>query len=207
MDEAPKKPKKARKINPVIEIKAGLNRIKDLSVLRDAIDRWNKSPEGKKLEKSRGQPLRTTDNKKKLIEKIMAYDMYKTINIDIPPKPEKKVKQTSDEVKAKAKAKREANKIKGPIRKKINDMYIKYLRRKGKEDKSDLISELNEEWETIEEENEEFFEENEEFYDELDSFIEDLKKKIKSNDKPMTLKELTEELRKRKELVPTKLNK
>jgi len=132
--------------------------------------------------------------------------MTESINIEIPPKPQKKAKLTTEEAKAKAKAKRDANKIKGPLRKKINDMYIKYLRRKGKEDKSDLLSELNEEWGTIEEDNEEFFEENEDFYDELDSFIEDLKKKIKSDDKPMSLKELTEELRKRKELVPTKLN-
>lgn len=178
-------------MNPAIEIKAGLNRIKDVSVLRDAIDRWNKSPEGKKLEKSRGQPLRTTDNKMKLIEKIMAYDMYKTINIDIPPKPKKKVTQTPEQ----AKAKRQLEKKKSKISTQVNSMYTKYLKRKGKDDKKDIISDLNEEWEGIVEEHEEFFEENEEFYDDLESFIEVMKKKIKSDEKIKSFKERVQDMR------------
>jgi len=159
--------------------------------LRDVIDRWNKSPEGKKLEKSRGQPLRTTDNKMKLIEKIMAYDMYKTIDIDIPPKPKKKVTETPEQ----AKAKRQLEKKKSKISAKVNAMYTKYLRRKGKDDKKDIIRDLNEEWEGIVEENEEFFEENEEFYDNLESFIETIKKKIKSDEVIKSFKERIQDMR------------
>jgi len=159
--------------------------------LRDVIDRWNKSPEGKKLEKSRGQPLRTTDNKMKLIEKIMAYDMYKTINIELPPKPTKKVTETPEQ----AKAKRELEKKKNKLSALVNAMYTKYLRRKGKDDKKDIISDLNEEWEGIVEENEEFFEENEDFYDNLEAFIEVIKKKIKSDEVIKSFKERVQEMR------------
>ena len=159
--------------------------------MRDVIDRWNKSAEGKKLEKSRGQPLRTTDNKMKLIEKIMAYDMYKTINIELPPKPKRKVTQTPEQ----AKAKRQLEKKKNKISTQVNAMYTKYLRRKGKDDKNDIISDLNEEWEGIVEEHEEFFEENEEFYDDLESFIEVIKKKIKSDEVIKSLKENVQDMR------------
>jgi hypothetical protein len=159
--------------------------------LRDVIDRWNKSPEGKKLEKSRGQPLRTTDNKMKLIEKIMAYDMYKTINIELPPKPTKKVTETPEQ----AKAKRELEKKKNKLSALVNAMYTKYLRRKGKDDKKDIISDLNEEWEGIVEENEEFFEENEDFYDNLESFIEVIKKKIKSDEVIKSFKQNVQDMR------------
>lgn len=159
--------------------------------MRDVIDRWNKSPEGKKLEKSRGQPLRTTDNKMKLIEKIMAYDMYKTINIELPPKPTKKVTETPEQ----AKAKRELEKKKNKLSALVNAMYTKYLRRKGKDDKKDIISDLNEEWEGIVEENEEFFEENEDFYDNLESFIEVIKKKIKSDEVIKSFKERVQDMR------------
>lgn len=159
--------------------------------MRDVIDRWNKSPEGKKLEKSRGQPLRTTDNKMKLIEKIMAYDMYKTINIELPPKPTKKVTETPEQ----AKAKRELEKKKNKLSALVNAMYTKYLRRKGKDDKKDIISDLNEEWEGIVEENEEFFEENEDFYDNLESFIEVIKKKIKSDEVIKSFKQNVQDMR------------
>jgi len=159
--------------------------------LRDVVDRWNKSTEGKKLEKSRGQPLRTTDNKMKLIEKIMAYDMYKTINIELPPKPTKKVTETPEQ----AKAKRELEKKKNKLSALVNAMYTKYLRRKGKDDKKDIISDLNEEWEGIVEENEEFFEENEDFYDNLESFIEVIKKKIKSDEVIKSFKQNVQDMR------------
>ena len=159
--------------------------------MRDVVDRWNKSPEGKKLEKSRGQPLRTTDNKMKLIEKIMAYDMYKTINIELPPKPTKKVTETPEQ----AKAKRELEKKKNKLSALVNAMYTKYLRRKGKDDKKDIISDLNEEWEGIVEENEEFFEENEDFYDNLESFIEVIKKKIKSDEVIKSFKQNVQDMR------------
>lgn len=159
--------------------------------MRDVIDRWNKSPEGKKLEKSRGQPLRTTDNKMKLIEKIMAYEMYKTINIELPPKPTKKVTETPEQ----AKAKRELEKKKNKLSALVNAMYTKYLRRKGKDDKKDIISDLNEEWEGIVEENEEFFEENEDFYDNLESFIEVIKKKIKSDEVIKSFKQNVQDMR------------
>ena len=159
--------------------------------MRDVIDRWNKSPEGKKLEKSRGQPLRTTDNKMKLIEKIMAYDMYKTINIELPPKPTKKVTETPEQ----AKAKRELEKKKNKLSALVNAMYTKYLRRKGKDDKKDIISDLNEEWEGIVEEHEEFFEENEDFYDNLESFIEVIKKKIKSDEVIKSFKQNVQDMR------------
>jgi len=115
--------------------------------------------------------------------------MYKDIEIKLPPKREKKVVD-----KEAMKAKRELDKKKNKISKQVNELYIKYLRRKGKDDKKVILSDLEEEWGDIEEDNEEFLEDNEDFHKELDSLILKLRKKIKS-DVIKSLKENLQDMR------------
>ena len=125
----------------------------------------------------------------KLKEKIMDYEMYKDIEIKLPPKREKKVVD-----KEAVKAKRELEKKKNKISKQVYALYTKYLRRKGKDDKKVILSDLEEEWGDIEEENGEFLEDNEDFHKELDSLILKLRKKIKT-DVIKSLKENLQDMR------------
>ena len=86
-DDAPKKPQKSIEEkkkgnverNKLAEIRKGINRIKDVVYLREIIDKWNGTKKGKALEKTRGQPLRNTDNITKLKQKIMSYKMYEDV--------------------------------------------------------------------------------------------------------------------------------
>lgn len=185
------------------EIRQGINRIRDVKYLREIIDEWNDTAEGKKLAKSRGKPLRNDDPITKLKEKIIAYEMYKDVKIKFPPKKEKLTEeqkaQKKKEQAEKAKAERAKNKIEKPIRNILNKWYTEFINRKIKgEDGKELADELEDRWDelTEDEKYEDVFEDDD-FFDEMDNFKDSLKKKLKSKEKGQTLKEFTEELRNR----------
>jgi len=211
--EAPKKPKgksieekkaASTERKKLGEIRQGINRIRDVKYLQDIIDEWNDTAEGKKLAKSRGKPLRNDDPIAKLKEKIIAYEMYKDVDIKFPPKKEKLTEeqkaQKKKEQAEKAKAERELSKIQSPLRAILGKWYTEFINRKIKgEDGKKLADELEDRWDelTEDEKYEDAFE-DEEFFDEMDNFKDTLKKKLKSKEKGQTLKEFTEELRSRK---------
>lgn len=185
------------------EIKQGINRIRDVKYLREIIDEWNETAEGKKLAKSRGQPLRSSDPITKLKEKIIAYEMYKNVKINFPPKKEKLTEEQKAQKKTeqaeKAKAEREKSKIEKPFRNILGKWYTEFINRKIKgEDGKELANELEDRWEElIEEEKYEDLVDDDEFFEEMENFKDTLKKKLKSKEKGQTLKEFTEELRSR----------
>jgi hypothetical protein len=212
-DEAPKKPKgktleekKAESVErkKLGEIRQGINRIRDVKYLQDIIEEWNNTSEGKKLAKSRGQPLRSSDPIAKLKEKIIAYEMYNQIKIKFPPKKEKLTEeqkaQKKEEQAVKAKAEREKNKLEKPFRNILNKWYTEFINRKIKgEDGKELADELEDRWEElIEEEKYEDLVDDDEFFEEMENFKDTLKKKLKSKEKGQTVKEFAEELRNRK---------
>jgi len=129
--------------------------------------------------------------------------MYKVINIKFPPKKEKKTEeqkaQKKKEQAEKAKEERAKNKLESPVRNIVNKWYSEFIKRKIKgEDVKKLIDELMDRWDELSEDEkyEDAFE-DEDFFDEMENFIEITKKKLKSTEKPQTLKEFTEELRNR----------
>jgi hypothetical protein len=210
--EAPKKKteeeKKAESVErkKLGEIRQGINRIRDVKYLQDIIEEWNNTSEGKKVAKSRGQPLRSSDPITKLKEKIIAYEMYNQIKIKIPPKKEKLTEeqkaQKKEEQAVKAKAEREKSKIEKPFRNILNEWYTEFINRKIKgEDGKELADELEDRWEElIEEEKYEDLVDDDEFFEEMENFKDTLKKKLKSTlkEKGQTVKEFAEELRNRK---------
>jgi len=116
--EATTKPKKTKeeklanrkKLEDIETRKTNLKRVKKVGLLVDAINQFNQIEVGKSLKK----PLRTSNEpKSKLIEKIVAYDIDKVIDIDIPEKVERK-KMTEDELlnKVNKRTKRNENTIK-----------------------------------------------------------------------------------------------
>ena len=140
----------------------------------------------------------------KLKEKIIAYEMYKNVKINFPPKKEKLTEEQKAQKKTeqaeKAKAEREQSKLQSPVRKILNKLYTELINRKIKgEDGKKLADELEDRWDEItEDEKYEDAFDDEDFFDEMDNFKDTLKKKLKSKEKGQTLKEFTEELRSRK---------
>lgn len=140
----------------------------------------------------------------KLKEKIIAYEMYKVINIKFPPKKEKQTEeqkaQKKKEQAEKAKEERAMNKLQAPVRNILNKWYSEFIKRKIKgEDVKKLIDELRDRWDELSEDEkyEDAFEDDD-FFDEMENFIEIIKKKLKSKEKAPTIKELAEEIRKQK---------
>jgi hypothetical protein len=185
------------------EIRQGINRIRDVKYLREIIDEWNDTAEGKKLAKSRGKPLRNDDPITKLKEKIIAYEMYNQVKINLPPKKEKLTEeqkaQKKKEQAEKTKTERAKTKIEKPIRDILNKWYTEFINRKIKgEDGKELADELEDRWDELtEDEKYEDALDDDDFFDEMDNFKDTLKKKLKSKEKGQTLKEFTEELRSR----------
>ena len=130
--------------------------------------------------------------------------MYKEIDIKFPAKKEKLTEeqkaQKKKEQAEKAKAEREKNKIEKPIRNILGKWYTEFINRKIKgEDGKELANELEDRWDelTEDEKYEDAFE-DEDFFDEMEQEKDTLKKKLKSKQGGMTIKEFTEELRSRK---------
>jgi len=194
----PKKPKKTkeeklanRKKLEDIEIrKNNLKRVKKVGLLVDAINQFNQMEVGKSLKK----PLRTSNEpKSKLIDKIVAYDIDKVIDIDIPEKVERK-KMTDEEKQQKKKQKQEAARIqrekekpfKG-LRAFINTLYTKYnklLRENEYKDVKALVkkmqNEFDEAFEELEEEaDEKDIELDDDIYNELEDQLEKYKNQLK----------------------------
>lgn len=192
--------KKAKNVErvKVVEIRKGINRIKDVGYLRDIINQWNSSPPGKKLEKSRGAPLKTTDAITILRNKIILYKMYDIIDIKIPEITRRK-KLTDEERAAKkvaaaaqAKVDRDKSKIESPVRTLVNKLYVEFLKRKVEgEDGKELADELEEQWDDSYDEFDDVFEDDDDFFEEMDGFISKLKNKLKSNEPSLTMKEIS----------------
>ena len=202
--DAPKKPqgktieeKKKGNVErkKLAEIRKGINRIKDVGYLRDIINQWNSSPPGKKLEKSRGSPLKTNEAITILRDKIIKYKMYNIIDIKIPEIIRRK-KMTDEERAAKkvaaaaqAKIDRAKSKIESPVRKFVIKLSLEFNKRFGEgEDGNELADELEERWADSYDDFEDVFEDDDDFFEEMDRSISDLKKKLKS-EKEMTLAE------------------
>ena len=185
--EAPKKPKgktleekKAASVErkKLGEIRQGINRIRDVKYIRDIIEQWNNTERGQKLAKSRGKPIRTTEGIMILKQKIIANEMYKDINIKIPPKKERK-KMTEEEKKQKAKEKKEKEKL----QKTIVDIILKWKeefqkRKRDGEDEKDLLEELEDRWDDLVEKHEDDAFDDDDFLDEMEKIKDTIRKYI-----------------------------
>ena len=186
--EEKKKASEERK--KIAEIRQGVNRIKDVKYLREIIDEWNDTAEGKKLAKSRGKPLRYDDPITKLKEKIIAYEMYKDVKIKFPPKVERK-KMTAEEKAQKAKEKKEKEKLQKPIL----DIMLKWKkefqkRKRDGEDEKDLLEELEDRWDDLVDEHEEDAFDDDDFLEEMEKIKDTIRKFIEG--KGLKGKELAE---------------
>jgi len=194
----PKKPKKTKeeklanrkKFADIKTREENLKRVKKLGILVDAINQFNQMEVGKSLKK----PLRTAnEDKSKLIEKIVAYDIDKVIDIDIPDKVERK-KMTDEEKQQKKKQKQEEAKIgrekekpfKG-LRQFIGKLYAKYnklLRDNQYKDVKSLLKKMQNEFDEAFKELEEQAEEkdielDDGVYEELEEVLEQNKNQLK----------------------------
>ncbi len=197
--EEPKKPtgktleekkKASEERKKLSDIKQGINRIRDVKYLRDIIEEWNNTSEGKKLAKSRGKPLRNDDPITKLKEKIIAYEMYKDVDIKFPPKKERK-KMTEEEKKQKAKEKKEKEKLQKPI----VDIMLKWKkefqkRKRDGEDEKDLLEELEDRWDDLVDKHEDDAFDDDDFLDEMEKIKDTIRKFIEG--KGLKGKELAE---------------
>ena len=196
--EEPKKPKKTEEEKKAAsaerkklgEIRQGINRIRDVKYLRDIIEQWNNTERGQKLAKSRGQPIRTTEGIMILKQKIIANEMYKDINIKIPPKKERK-KMTEEEKKQKAKEKKEKEKLQKPI----VDIILKWKeefqkRKRDGEDEKDLLEELEDRWDELVDKHEDDAFDDDDFLDEMEKIKDTIRKFIEG--KGLKGKELAE---------------
>jgi hypothetical protein len=185
--EAPKKPKgktleekkaASAERKKLGEIRQGINRIRDVKYIRDIIEQWNNTERGQKLAKSRGKPIRTTEGIMILKQKIIANEMYKDINIKIPPKKERK-KMTEEEKKQKAKEKKEKEKL----QKTIVDIILKWKeefqkRKRDGEDEKDLLEELEDRWDDLVEKHEDDAFDDDDFLDEMEKIKDTIRKYI-----------------------------
>jgi len=164
-----------------------LKRVKKVGLLVDAINQFNQMEVGKSLKK----PLRTSnETKSKLIDKIVAYDIDKVIDIDIPEKVERK-KMTEEEKQEKKKQKQEESKIqrekekpfKG-LRTFINTLYTKYnklLRENEYKDVKALLKKMQNEFdEAVEKLEEDADEKDIELDDDIYNELEDVLGKFKN---------------------------
>ncbi len=189
----PKKPKKTKdqklanrkKFADIETRKTNLKRVKKVGILVDAINQFNQMEVGKSLKK----PLRTAnEDKSKLIEKIVAYDIDKVINFDIPDKVERK-KMTEEEKQQKkkqkqeeAKAQREKEKPFKGLRVFIGKLYTKYnnlLRDNQYKDVKSLLKKMQNEFDEAFKELEEQAEEKDIELD--DGVFEELEEELEKN--------------------------
>jgi hypothetical protein len=187
----PKKTKEERlkdrlKIQDMRKREENLKRIKKVGILIDAIDQFNQLEVGKSLKK----PLRTSnESKEKLIEKIVAYDIDKVINIDIPDKVERK-KMTEEEKQQKKTQIQEKGKKEKPfkgLRVFVGSLYTKYnklLRDNEYKEVKALLkkmqNEFNEAYEELEEQAEEKdIELDDDVYEDIEGELEQNKKLLK----------------------------
>jgi len=170
-----------------------LKRVKTLKELRSAIDTFNSSEalqikaEGKSLKK----PLRIKDRDKgELIDTIIAYNIDKVVEIEIPPAIQRK-NLTDEEKQQNKKVKQEEDKIqrkkekpfKGLVRL-INQLYAKYnklLRDNQYKDVKSLMkkmqSEYDEAFEKVEEKEDGL---DEDVFDNVEQLFEDRKNELKN---------------------------
>ena len=99
----------------IIEIRKGINRIKDVAYLRQIIDEWNGTEKGQaRIKTGRRKPIRNTENITRLKEKIISNKMYEDVKIKIPPVVERK-KMTAEEKAQKATEKKAKDALEKPI--------------------------------------------------------------------------------------------
>ena len=174
--------------NKLAEIRKGINRIKDVGYLREIIDEWNATKKGKALEKTRGQPLRNTDNITKLKEKIMTYKMYDDVKIKFPAVVERK-KMTAEEKAQKATAKKAKDALEKPILKIMLGWKQEFKdRKKDGQDEKELLNELEDRWDDLVEEHEEDAFDDDDFLDAMEKIKDTIEKNIKGKGK--TAKEI-----------------
>ena len=174
--------------NKISEIRKGINRIKDIRYLREIIDEWNGTKKGKALEKTRGQPLRNTDNITKLKQKIMSYKMYEDVKIKMPPVVERK-KMTAEEKAQKATEKKAKDALEKPILTIMLGWKQEFKdRKKDGQDEKELLNELEDRWDDLVEEHEEDAFDDDDFLDAMEKIKDTIEKNIKGQGK--TAKEL-----------------
>ena len=200
-----KKDEKDRISKRTIELK----RVKSIKELRSAIDTFNSSEalqiktEGKPLKK----PLRIKGrDKEELIDTIIAYNIDKVVEIEIPP-PTQNKKMTDEEKQQNKKVKQEADKVqrekekpfKGLVRV-INQLYAKYNKllrdNQYKEVKSllkKMQSEYDEAFEKVEEKEDGL---DEDVFDNVEQLFEDRKNELKNIAERGLKGEFTEEFKK-----------
>ena len=200
-----KKDEKDRISKRTIELK----RVKSIKELRSAIDTFNSSEalqikaEGKALKKA----LRIKGrDKEELIDTIIAYNIDKVVEIEIPP-PTQNKKMTDEEKQQNKKVKQEADKVqrekekpfKGLVRL-INQLYAKYnklLRDNQYKDVKSLLkkmqSEYDEAFEKVEEKEDEL---DEDVFDNVEQLLEDRKNELKNIAEKGLKGEFTEEFKK-----------
>ena len=186
-----KKPKKTekkrleqKKIN-IEKIKwiKDLGRIKDIKVFREMIEEFNgnKLLQKKALGKELKEPLRLSDkNRQRLINDIVAYKIYKVIEVDIPaPKKTSNKVETDDERKErlmKQKEERVVRKRHLPLIKSVNNLFIKYrdlLKKNKYKDVKKFQDDMVSEFEDIMEEFDENLGDDDEFDSDIENELED----------------------------------
>ena len=190
-----------------------LKRVKTLKELKDAIDTFNSSEalqikaEGKPLKK----PLRIKDRDKgELIGTIVAYNIDKVVDINIPPPTQRKTmteeekqqkkKQKQDE----AKVEREKEKPFKGLRVFVGKLYVKYnklLRDNKYKDVKSLLKKMQSEYDEAFEELEEQAEEkdielDDDVFDNIEQLLEDYKTQLKNIADRGLKGEFTEEFKK-----------
>ena len=166
---------------------AGLKRVKNVALLRDAIQQFNQQEVGKSLKK---ELIIKGKNKEELIDKIIANDIDKVINIAIPPPRQPAVAPTAEAREATRQAgvaQRLTEKPFKPLRRMIAPLYVKYNKilkandyKDIKKILEDMKNEFDKKFEEIEEKaDEDDIELDDEVYESIEGQLDQYKQLLK----------------------------